>query len=295
MMRTLRLLLAIGKQVGEINMALIAAGVAFYSMLALFPGIAAMISLWGLVSDPSVVVDELQLMQGIIPEQVYALVSDQVVKISSGSGSALGWTGIVSLSVAIWSARSGVASLMLGLNQIHGDPNRGSLKHYLTALLLTVALLGVGIVALGSVVIVPLVLKLVPLGMISSILIELVRWLAAVLALLMGLSLIYRYGPNSRGKRLKWATPGAGLAVTGWAIASFGFSLYLTNFANYNETYGSLGAAVAMLFWLYITAFLVLLGASLNVQLARRRIREGHAIPGDRTMVEGPPEERQTA
>ena len=266
-----QLLAAMGRQMGEINMGLIAAGVAFYGMLAFFPGIAAMISLWGLVSDPSVVVDELGVMRDIIPDEIFALVENQVVKISSGSGSTLGWAGALSLAVAIWSARSGVASLILGLNMIHGDPNRGNLRHYLTALTLTVALLGVGIVTLGSVVILPVVLNFVPLGFVTGILIEVVRWLAAILALLIGLSLVYRYGPNNRGQRVRWATPGAGLAVSLWGIASFAFSLYLTNFANYNEVYGSLGAAVALLFWLYITAFLILLGASLNIQLDKRR------------------------
>lgn len=272
--RTWRVLAGIFRQVGEINMALVAAGVAFYAMLALFPGIAALIALWGIISDPGVVMEELQMLRGIIPDEVYSLVAAQVYKISASSGSTLGWAGVVSLGVAIWSSRSGVAAMILGLNTIHGQENRSSLRHYLIALVLTVALLGVGIVALGSVVVMPIVLTLVPLGPVAAFAAEALRLLTAVGAVMAGLSLLYRFGPNNRGKRMSWATPGALLSVVLWMAASYGLSLYFTNFANYNEVYGSLGAAMALLFWLYVSAFVVLLGASLNVQIDRALAQE---------------------
>ncbi|MBR9763765.1 MAG: YihY/virulence factor BrkB family protein [Rhodobacteraceae bacterium] len=258
-------------QIGEINMALVAAGVAFYAMLALFPGIAALIALWGIISDPSVVIEQLQLVREIMPDEVYSLVAAQVYKISASSGSTLGWAGVVSLAVAIWSSRSGVAAMILGLNTIHGQENRGSLRHYMIALLLTVALLGVGLVALSSVVVLPIVLTFIPLGPVASFAVEALRLLCAVTAVMVGLSLLYRFGPNNRGERMSWATPGALLSVVLWMGASYGLSLYFSNFANYNEVYGSLGAAMALLFWLYVSAFVVLLGASLNVQIDRMR------------------------
>ncbi|QPM91100.1 YihY/virulence factor BrkB family protein [Pseudooceanicola algae] len=258
-------------RMGQLNMGLIAAGVAFYAMLATFPALAATIALWGLISDPDVVLQELQLLQEIIPAEIYSLVEAQIMTLTTSSGSTLGWAGALSLLIAIWSARSGVAALILGLNQIHGEDNRSSLLHYLIAIALTVALIGVAIVTLASVVVVPVVLSFVPLGGLATVLVELARWAAAVLALYVGLSLIYRYGPNNAGARLGWVTPGAAFAVLFWAVASIGFSVYLSNFANYNEVYGSLGAAVAMLFWLYISAFLVLIGAVLNVQLRARQ------------------------
>ncbi|SLN52920.1 hypothetical protein PSM7751_02535 [Pseudooceanicola marinus] len=256
-------------QIGEINMALVAAGVAFYAMLALFPGLAALIAMWGIISDPTVVMEELKLLRGILPDEVYRLVAAQVYKISASSGTTLGWAGALSLAFAIWSSRSGVAAMILGLNTIHGQENRGSLRHYLIALMLTVALLGVGIVALGSVVVLPVILTIFPLGPVASVAVEIVRWLAALLAVMGALSLLYRYGPNNRGERMSWATPGAIVSVVLWLAASYALSLYFTNFANYNEVYGSLGAAVALLFWLYVSAFVVLLGASLNVQIDR--------------------------
>ena len=261
-------------QIGEANVVLIAAGVAFFGMFSLFPGLAALIAIWGLLSDPAVLLEQLDLIRNIVPDEVYSLVESQILALMSTSGDTLGWAGLVSVMVASWSARAGVASLMMGLNAIHGRANRGNLKHYMTALLLTFALFGVAIVALGSVVILPIILKFVPLGMMTAMMVSAIRWLAAIGVLLVGLALLYRYGPNTRGSRMKWVTPGAGLAVALWAIASWGFSLYLTNFAQYNEVYGSIGAAIALQMWLYVSAFVVLLGAALNVQLDR--VRHGY-------------------
>lgn len=259
------------KDIGEKNLGLVAAGVAFYSMLSIFPGIAALIALWGLLSDPHVLIDQLDAIETILPPDVVRLIETQILALSNASGDRLGWASILSTFFAVWTARSGVAAMMLGLNGIHGRHNRASIRHYLISLLLTVTLLGVSIVTLSAVVIAPIVFSFIPLGTVTAMLIELFRWFAAIFVLMAGLAVIYRFGPNNKGERLKWITPGAGLAVALWAIASYGFSLYLTNFANYNEVYGSIGAAIAMLIWLYISAFLILLGAEVNLHLATRR------------------------
>jgi membrane protein len=257
--------------VADKNLSLIAAGVAFYSMLALFPGIAAVIAIWGLLADPHVLIEQLDLVDTLLPPDVTSLLANQINALSNASGDKLGWAGLISTMLAIWSARSGVAALMLGLNAIHERQNRGSLRHYLASLVLTLALLGVSMVTLSAVVIVPIVFTIIPLGPITAMMVEAFRWAAAIFVLLAGLAVIYRFGPNNRGERMKWITPGAGLAVALWAVASYGFSLYLTNFANYNQVYGSIGAAIAMLIWLYISAFLILIGAELNLQLSTRR------------------------
>lgn len=259
------------RDIGEKNLSLIAAGVAFYAMLAIFPGIAALIAIWGLLSDPHVLIDQLDAIETILPPDVVRLIETQINALSNASGDQLGWAGLLSTMFAVWSARSGVASLMLGLNTIHGRKNRGSIRHYLISLLLTVTLLGVSMVTLSTVVIVPIVFSIVPLGPLTAMLVEAFRWIAAIFVLLAALAVIYRFGPNNKGERLRWITPGAILAVALWAVASYGFSLYLTNFANYNEVYGSIGAAIAMLIWLYISAFLILLGAEVNLHLATRR------------------------
>lgn len=267
--RPKRLIGGIATSVTEKNLSLTAAGVAFYGMLALFPGTAALIAIFGLLADPHVLIEQLDLIRTILPADVARLVESQINALMNAGGDKLGWAGLLSTMLAIWSSRSGVASLMLGLNAIHGRKNRNSLRHYLTALILTVALLGVSIVTLSAVVIVPIIFAIIPLGTVTAVMVETFRWAAAIFVLMAGLAVIYRFGPNNRGERMKWVTPGAVMAVALWAVASYGFSFYLSNFGNYNEVYGSIGAAVAMLIWLYISAFLILLGAVVNLELAR--------------------------
>ena len=253
------------------NLALISAGIAFYGILAVFPGLAAIIAIWGLVSDPAIVDAQLDLMRGIIPDDAFRLLSVQVDRLVRTSSSTLGWAGALSILFALWSARSGVSALIRGLNTIHGTRNRGGVMHYLIALFLTACLVGVALVALTAIVIVPIILAFLPLGNFAELVIEVIRWSTAITVLLMALSLLYRYGPNRPDYRMSWITPGSFLVVIFWAAASAGFSLYLSNFGTYNEVYGSIGAVIAMLMWLYISAFLILLGASLNVELARAR------------------------
>ncbi|MGR3455786.1 YihY/virulence factor BrkB family protein [Pseudooceanicola sp.] len=264
-------LIAVWHQVVEANMALVAAGVAFFSMLSLFPGLAAVISMWGIIANPEVVLEQIGLLETIVPDDVYRLILTQANKLMSASTDTLGWTGLISLMVATWSARSGVAALMLGLNMIHGRRRRTGLRHYLTALLLTLILFAVSIFTLAMVVVLPVVLTFIPLEFLASLTISSVRWLAAIGLMLFALALLYRYGPNTRDDRMRWVTPGAGLAVAVWGVASWAFSFYLTNFGHYNEVYGSIGAAIALLVWLFVSAFVVLLGAALNVQLDRIR------------------------
>ncbi len=266
-----RFIVAVLDEISGKNLTLIAAGVAFYAMLALFPGLAAMIAIWSLLADPQVLIDQLSLLDRFMPADVMRLIEAQILSLTSTKGETLGWAGVLSTFVAIWSARSGVASLIIGLNAIHGQENRGSLRHYLIALMVTLALMGVGVVTLMSLVILPFALSFVPLGPITALLIGGFRWAAAIFVLLAGLAVVYRFGPNTVGDRMKWVTPGAGLAITLWGIASYGFSIYLGNFGDYNEVYGSIGAAIAMLVWLYISAFLILFGAVVNLQLARFR------------------------
>ena len=278
---TRQVVFGVVRDIGDKNLGLIAAGVAFYAMLAIFPGIAALIALWGLMSDPQVLIDQLDAIESILPPDVVRLIASQINALSNASGDQLGCAGLLSTLFAIWSARSGVASLMLGLNAIHDRQNRGSLRHYLISLVLTLALLGVSMVTMSAVVVVPVVFSIIPLGGATALLVEIFRWIAAIFVLQAALAVIYRFGPNNRGERLQWLTPGAVLAVLLWAVASYGFSLYLTNFANYNEVYGSIGAAIAMLIWLYISAFLILLGAEVNLHLAARKSLDDAVVGAD--------------
>lgn len=267
------------------DLGLVSAGVAFYAMLAIFPGVAAVIALWGFVSDPEVIQTQLALMEGLVPEQVMLLLEGQVEKLIAAAESTLGWATILSTGVAILSARSGVAALMRGLNAIHGAEQKSGLRHFARAVVVTVALVAIALVALATVVVLPVILAILPLGPLTSVAVTFVRWLAAVLVMIYGLGLVYRYGPAKEEGTSRWVTPGALLALGIWAAASFGFSFYVANFANYNEVYGTLGAAVALLMWLYISAYVVLLGAVVN------RVLEGkhRAAPKPAPPSERPP------
>lgn len=257
-------------KITETNMPLISAGVAFFVMLSIFPALAALIAIFGLIANPAVVVAQLEQMRGLLPNDVYEIINKQVVTLVSTSSDKLGWASIISLLAALWSARAGVGALMIGLNAVQDERNRGAARHYARALLLTISLVAVGIVALLTVVVAPVVLAFLPLGPLGNFVADVVRWTIAILVLLGGLSVLYRFGSNRRHKRYRLITIGSVFAVLSWALVSIGFSYYVKNFGSYNQVYGSIGAVIAMLVWLWISSFLVLLGAALNAQIDRR-------------------------
>lgn len=256
---------------GEKNAGLISAGVAFYGLFAIFPGIAATIAIFGLVADPAVVNSQLEMLRGLMPPEVMGLFENQINSILSARSETLGVATVISIGVALWSVRAGVAALIQGINAIFGRPNRGLARQVLVALLMSVALVGIAIVALLMVVIAPIVSAVVPIQDDQEVLLEILGWSILVMVMLVGLGVIYRYGPNRRGQRLGWFTPGAFLVVVLWIAMSVLFSVYVANFGNYNEVYGSLGAVIVLLFWFYLSSFLVMVGAALNVTLDRRK------------------------
>ncbi|MEM9577902.1 MAG: YihY/virulence factor BrkB family protein [Pseudomonadota bacterium] len=255
------------RNIGPNNLSLIAAGVAFFSMLSIFPALAALIAVLSLIADPEVVVVQLEEMRELMPDDVYDILNAQIVGLVSTSTDTLGWTGLLSVMVALWSARAGVGAMIHGLNVVYDRAGRSTWRHYVRAILLTIALVGVGIVALLTVVIAPVVLSFFALGGFATVLIGLLRWSIAIAVIFIGIGLLYRYGPNRRPKRTRLVTPGSVFAATSWAGLSIAFSYYVTYFGNYNEVYGSIGAVIAMLVWLWLSSFLVLFGASFNAQL----------------------------
>lgn len=254
----------------EKNLGLIAAGVAFYSILAVFPGLAAVIALWGVIGDPGAVVVQMAEFRAVLPVDVYRLLEQQLNVLAGADGLTLGWASGLSLGFAVWSARAGVAALMRGLNAIYDLPNRQGVAHYFGALLLTISLVGVSVVSIACVVLLPLAMAFVPLGPWYELGVDLTRWGVALSVLFLGFALIYKLGPNRVGQTRALVWPGALFAALCWTFASAGFSFYLANFGAYNEVYGSIGAVIAMLMWLFISAWLVLLGGALNAEIDAR-------------------------
>ncbi|KAA9007953.1 YihY/virulence factor BrkB family protein [Histidinibacterium aquaticum] len=272
--RLWRIIQDVGAEIERTNLGLISAGCAFFGVVAIFPAMAAIVALFGLIADPSVVTDQLELMREIMPQDAYAIFARQVYSLLATQSDTLGWASVLSLGVALWSARLGVAAIMQGLNEIHGRPSRGGVRHVFVALLLTASLIGVALTALVAVVISPILLAFLPLGPYATVAAEAVRWATALTVLLAGLGILYRFGPNAKGERPPWFTPGAWTAVILWLAASVGFSIYLSNFGNYNRIYGSIGAVIALMMWFYISAYLVLMGAVMNKQFRLRAERK---------------------
>ncbi|MEM6939107.1 MAG: YihY/virulence factor BrkB family protein [Pseudomonadota bacterium] len=252
---------------GERNMTLVSAGVAFFVMLSLFPALAALIALLSLIADPAFVVEQLDAMRDLLPADVFDIIKTQVVTLVSANSDRLGWAGVLSVLLALWSARSGVGAMMIGLNATQNARNRGTAGHYGRALLLTLALVSVALTALLSLVVTPIAVAFFPIGIIGSILVDVLRWIVASSVLFVGIGLLYRYGPNDPGKPVAWFSPGAVLSVVLFIFVSIGFSFYVANFGNYNQVYGSIGAVIAMLVWLWLSSFTVLFGAALNAQV----------------------------
>ena len=221
----------------------IAGGVAFFVLLAIFPAITALVSAYGLFFNTSTITNNLSLLNDVVPENVLSLVHEQANRIASNSGRALSIGLIVGILVSLWSAMSGVKAMIDALNVINEQhEGRSFIKLNLVALVFTLAGFAAFLLAVAAVVILPLILS--PIGLESSTetLTRIGRWPVLLLILLIGLSLLYRYGPDRRAARWQWVSVGSVFAAVTWIGASFLFSWYLKSFANYNATYGSLGA-----------------------------------------------------
>lgn len=278
------------------HLGLVSAGVAFFAMLAIFPAVAAVIALFGYFTDPLLIQNQLELLSDFIPTDAYILLRDQVLRLVRTNDSTLGWTSVISIVAALWSARRGVAALIQGLNAIYATQSRGGVRDMVVALVMTGAMVIVAMVALAALVVIPIIMAFFPLGGFYGILLEMLRWAAALGVLVVGLALFYRYGPNrDQAGRGRWLSPGLALAVVLWAAASVAFSVFLANFGNYNEVYGSIGAVVALLMWFYISAYVVLLGGVLNSVVEgrhhRRKVARDEAEAYDPFIVEPDPDD----
>ena len=261
------LVAALLRRSNRAELGLIAAGVAFFGFLAIFPTVAVVISVWGFVADPAVIRGELELLQDFLPSDAVVLLSSQIDGLLSANNRQLGWTTILSTLLAFWAARSGAASLIQGLNAVHHLPQRTGLWHQVQALLMTILLIGLALAAMLAAVVGPLVIGLLPLGRFAAITLELANLALGAAALVLGIALTLRFGPN-RALAPPLFTRGLLLAIVLWAMASRGFVIYLANFNTYNQVYGSIGAVAALLMWLYLSVYAVLIGAAYDAERA---------------------------
>lgn len=268
-------LAAVWTRVGDGHFGLIAAGVAFYAMFAVFPGIGAAVALWGMVADPGVITGYLVVAERFLPPEARTLIHDQVMGLITAPKATLGWTTALSLFIALYSARAGVSALIQGLDVVHRSRPRGWLWGYAVDFMLTAALIGALFVALVTVVVVPILLSYFTFGPFEAWLTKILPWGAMFLLVVTCLSILYRFGPNVQGGfRSPWISVGVLVAAAAWSGVSIGFSIYLANFNSYNAIYGSIGAVIILMMWLYLSVWAVLLGGAINAELDAQMRRQ---------------------
>jgi membrane protein len=246
----------------------VAAGVTFYALLAIFPAIGALVSLYGLVADAATINDHLGGLAGILPGSSLDIIREQVTRLAAQSNNTLGFGLIFGIAVSLWSANAGVKAIFDALNVAYEeDEKRGFFALTLQSLLFTLAAVIGAIAVFSAVVVLPIALNFVGLGRFTETLVSLARWPALLCLVLLALAVLYRYGPSRQRARWRWVTPGSVVATILWILVSVLFSWYVANFADYNKTYGSLGAAIGLMTWLWLSTAIVLLGAEINAEL----------------------------
>ena len=252
------------------NVPLLAAGVAFYAFMAIFPALIAIVSIYGLFADPSTIAGHLESTTSALPDQARQVITDQVASLTARRAT-LGLGFILSLLIALWSASAGTSNLLTAINVAYNEEEkRGFVKKRLFSLGLTVAAIGFMVIVLGIVAVLPPLLKAVfGTGALRWIL-QIAGWLVLLLLVFMALAILYRIGPDRVAPRLAWVSVGAAVATVMWLAASIGFSIYASTFGNYAKTYGVFAGIVILLFWLWLSMYAVLLGAEINAESERQ-------------------------
>jgi membrane protein len=255
-------------EIGTDRVGLIAAGCAFYGLLALFPGITAMMALGGLIVEPPQIVQMMQQLEGLVPNEVLTIVTDQAEKVAGSREGGLTLALILGLGIAIYSASKGVGSLMQGMNVAYDeDEERGFFTVTLVKLSLTVGGILSAVVGLLIIGGAPALIALDSTSLAVDWAIGAGAVALVICLLLLGLAILYRFGPSRDAPEWKWLSPGAIFAGIVWIIGSIGFAFYVANFGNYNETFGTMAGVIVLLMWMWLSAFIVLLGAELNAEL----------------------------
>lgn len=255
-------------QVGEDDLPMLAAALAFYAVLALFPALIALITVYGLVADPQQVQEQLSSLTQNLQGGAGQLLRDQLTSIVSASRSSLSWGLLASVVGALWAASSGMQALIKAVNIAYDeDETRGFFKMRGLSLLLTLGGVVFVIVSVALIAVLPPLLDGIGLGDVARKAIAWGRWPLLALFAMGALAIIYKLAPDRDAPRFRWVSWGAGVATIVWLIASWGFSFYVQNFGSYNETYGSLAGIVVLLMWFYISALVILLGAELNAEI----------------------------
>jgi membrane protein len=270
------------RQVKEDQVALLAAGVAFYAILALAPALISVVTLYGLVADPAEVEQQMEPVIDALPEGASDILREQLTTIAEAPATGLSIGLVVSLALTLWAASSGMQGLIKAVNLAYDEPDRrGFVRLRALALAMTLCAIGFTVVAVGLIAVLPAVLGALGLGPAAAAALRWGRWpLLAVLAVI-GLAAVYRYAPDRDKPRRRWVSWGAVIAGVLWLAGSALFSFYVSTFGSYNETYGSLAGVIVLLLWLWLSSFVVLLGAEINAEAEHQTVAD---------TTDGPPQ-----
>ena len=259
------------KESSKDNVGIMAGGIAYFGFISFFPALIAGISLFGLVADPETIANQGEGLLAALPQEAQPLIRDQLTAIAATSGGALGFTLILSIVLALWTASGGVGNLMAAINVAYDEEeSRGFVKRRGTALVLTFGAIIFVLITLALVALIPVVLGALNLGTFIDVIVQIIRWVLLILLVIVALAIVYRVAPDRDAPQLKWTSVGALVSAALWVLGSIAFSLYVNNFGNYNKTYGALAGVVILLLWLYLTSYIVLLGAEINAEAEKQ-------------------------
>ncbi len=261
---------------GENELLAEAASVTFFALLALFPAITAIVSIYGLFADRATIEEKLNVASGFVPSGGMEIIRDQVHRLTQTPAGGLSVGAIVGLLAALWSANQGSKAMFGALNAVYGErESRGFVKLTITSLTFTLCTVVVLVAAIAAIVVLPLAFNALGIGGSEVDLIARIgRWPATILLLILALSLLYRFGPSRTPARWRWVTWGGTFAALAWVALSAGFSWYVSNFGNYNKTYGSLGAIIGFMTWIWLSATVLLAGGQLNAEMEAQTERD---------------------
>jgi membrane protein len=263
------------EQIEEDRLLAVAAGVVFYGLLALFPAITALVSSYALFADPKTINDHLSFVADTLPAGTFTIVQEQVERVLSKGETKLGFAFGLSLLLAIWSANGGMKAIIDALNVVYDEKEeRGFFKLNAVSLAFTLGGLVAILMAIGLVVAAPIAMSFVGMGEVGDLLLRYGRWPALALMVLMGLAVLYRFAPSRRAPKWRWVSVGSVLAAAAWLLGSAALSYYLANYAGYDATYGSLGAAIGLMMWMWMSTIVILFGAELNSELEHQTVRD---------------------
>ena len=261
------ILLRVKDEIAKDHISVVSAGIAFYTLLSIFPAIVAMISIAGLVFDPAEIASQAASVADMLPEEAAAILQDQIVKVSGGDQTGTGLVALFGIVIALYGAMKGVMTLMEGLNIAYDEEEtRGTIRLYLTAIALTLCLMLGLIAGMALVILLPSLAAFGWLPPEVGTVIEWLKWPVLAVLTMLGLAMIYRVGPSRANPRWAWVSVGAVSATVLWILGTMAFSVYARNFGSYTETYGTLGGVIILLTWMWLSAFVVLAGAELNAE-----------------------------